>query len=1410
MDEGALPDAPAPVGVGLTWSRALRWALAALAAFAVLLGLALAGLNTGPGRQFAARQISGIMFANGLRLHIGGIDGSLYGAARLRDVRAYDPKGQFLHAPAVELDWRPFAWLLNHVDVRSGHAGLVVLERVPHFTASRSTGPLLPDLDIDVARLRVDRLVAERAVSGQQRVLRLAGHARIADGRAEAALQAETLAAPAGGSGDRIDLLLDAVPQQDRLAIKLALDAPRGGVLAALGGWHEPLSLRIAGAGDWRKWDGTFNADFGRIALARLRLAARDGTLGAAGPARIGRLLRGTPAALLGDATRLDLAATLNQRRARLSGTLRSDALVLAPSGVIDLGRGRFDRLRIDLRLLRPGALAPNLSGRGLQAQLQLDGALARPTARYRISAAMLASGDTVLEGFSAQGEARVGADQIVVPVKAGIARISGLDAIAGGTLANVRLDGDMAIQGHRVLSDNLKLRSDRIDATLTLIGDTARGFYSGALEGRVNTYRIDSVGVFDLRTTARLQQTAGAVALTGTIRARSTQLANQGVRDFLGGSATASGNVAYGPDGVLRLAQLRVSAPLLQVTDGRGSFAPGGQIMLAASGHMVRYGQVGLELTGTLADPHAVVTARNPGLGLGLADLRAQIIGADGGYRLAATGQTDYGPLSADVTIAQGNGPLALSINRGDLAGIGFAGHIVRTAAGPFTGQLTASGQGVSGLVRLSAAGRYQEVLVNARATDTVLPGAAKLAIGEAIVDARAVLYPQPAITADIQLAQTRLRGVDFAAARALIAYRDGRGHAKLLAEGVSGAPFRIAANAQLEPQLWRASLDGRVRGIAFRTASPARIIPAVAGYELLPTRFDFGRGSVRLAGQYGTGVKFQGRMDSFDLALLNALFPGYGVGGNATGSLDFEQASPDAFPRADAHLSITGFTRATALSVSQPVDVNIAGKLVVDGGEARAIIRRRGTVVGQLQAGLRPLGPGAGSWQARLLAAPLSGGVRYNGPAETAWSFAGQSNQALSGALAIGADFSGRVQQPQLAGIVRGENLTYEHQNFGTRLTNLGLTGRFNGDRLEIEQLTASAGTGKVAAQGFISLGAEGGYPMDLTAQLDNARLARSNALSTSATGQLRLTKAAGEPALLSGVLRLPETRYQLVRQGAAQVPELTGVRFAPAHVRTRISGNEVAPPKSSLFDALRLDIALTAANQLFVTGMGLDSEWSAQLRVTGTGTRPRLTGEVALVRGSLGFAGRQFELQEGRLLFTGGDVVDPQIALSASEDINDVSVSVNVSGRSLNPQISFASDPALPADEILSRILFGNSVGQLSPLQGLQLAASLNSLRANGGGLNPLGKLRTITGVSRLRILAADEQATNGVAHGTAVAAGRYLTNNIYLELITDARGWTVTQVEVSLSKVLSILSEAGGTGVNSFNVRYKKRY
>jgi translocation and assembly module TamB len=1400
-------DAPSQARDGKDRShRVLRWIGGALLALVALVVLLLAGINSDAGRRFIITQIEKYEFENGMKIGIGRLDGSIYGAMTVRDFTLADPKGVFLASPEVRIDWRPFAYLWNHVDVRSATARVMTLQRLPEFRPVPDTDePLLPDVDIDVAALRVDRFVFAPEVTGERQEARIAGRIAIADRRAEVSADAETIGA--NGKGDKLKLLLDAVPDANRLAMTFDLVAPKGGVIAAMGGFDDPLTAKLDGRGDWKAWNGRLTANLGTAPLAEIALTARDGSFAAKGTAQPSRLLAGSTAALFAPSTAIDVTARLAERKADVDGRLSSEAMRLGVSGGLDLGRNRYDDLRLAFVLLRPGAVAPAVRGDGLRATARLDGAFARPTVDYQADAKTLAVNDIVVEALSLSGKARVDADQIVIPVAGRAARIRGLDTVAGGTLVSVRLDGDLAYSDGRILSDNLRLRSPRIDAKAIVVADMNRGFYTGAIDGRVNDYRIESVGIFDIDTDADLKTAAGGgFELAGRVRARSTRLFNSGVRDLLGGNAVASSDVRYGTDGVIRFTGLRLTSPLLRIVSGQGSYAPDGRVELTARADSRQYGPLGVQLAGTISDPRATLTAARPGLGIGLANLVARINGAPNGYRLAATGDTDYGPLSADVVLLTAAGPLTIDVERADLSGIGMKGRLVQSREGPFVGRLDASGQGLGGLVRLSAAGQYQAAAINVRANNVVLSGPARLAVGSAVVDADVTLYDQPHIVADVQIADTRIREYDIAVGRAKIDYRGGSGKAQALVEGTNSVPFRVALNAEMQPQLWRVAAQGRAAGINFRTESPARIVPGADDYELLPTTVDLGRGSsARVAGRFGDGVMIQSRLDRVNMALLNAVYPDMGLGGRASGSLDFEQANDAAFPRADARLTIENFTRTTAASVSNPVDVNFAGKLLSDGGEVSAVMRQRGSVIGRLQASLRPLGPGAGDWTTRLQAAPLGGGIRYNGPADTLYSFFGPANQNVSGPIAVAADFGCQLLDPCLQGVVRGKDMVYENQAYGTRLTNMVVDGRFTGNRLEIDRMTATAGDGRIEAKGFVSLSQAGGYPMNIAATLDNARLARSDNIAARATGNLTLEKVAGQTALLSGDLRLPETRYRYVRDAAASVPALSGVRRKPPAGRARISGDGLAAVGTSLFDLIRLDIRLRAGDQVYVSGMGLESEWQADIQLRGTTQAPRVTGEIELVRGTLGFAGRSFELEEGRISFPTGDAYDPAIRLVASETIETVTVNVNVSGRAQNPQIAFSSVPGLPQDEIVSRILFGDSITELSPLQAVQLATSLNALRG-GGGTNPLGALQSAAGIDRLRVLGADD--TEG--RGTAIAAGQHISKDIYLEVITDGRGYTATQLEISLTRALSILSQAGGSGQSNFSVRYRKDY
>lgn len=1410
VDQPGEPVAEPAPEKGLKPSLLRRIAIGVAVVLGLVIGLLAIGyvwLDSDSGRRFVAKQIAGMEFENGLNIGIGSIEGSLYGEMRLRDLTLRDPDGVFASSPLVRIDWRPFAFLRNHVDIRALIVPQMRLRRLPRFRETPPTNePLLPNIDIDIARLDLRRIDIDPVVTGRRHRAALSGKLHIADRTAVVSARGTTLGGPGLVGGERLVVDLRAVPERNRLDLVLALDAPAEGFIAGLTGAAQPMRLRVDGKGDWDAWNGRLTGQLGNQPLADVALTARNGTFAARGNMRPGLLLAGPPRALFVPQTAIDIRTTADERRFDLDARIGNANFALDARGLIDLGESRMRDLAIGFRLIQPRTLAENLSGAGIAANLTLDGAFSAPSIAYDITAARLAFNDVAVVGLSARGAAGMDEDAWMIPVNARARRIAGLNAAAGGLLENVRLDGDLAYSNARLMSDNMKLRSSRIDATAVLLADLERGVYTGAIDGRVNGYRVESVGLFNLSTDIDLEATGnGGFRLAGRIRARSSRILNDGLREFLGGNSLINANVSYGSDGIGRVEGLTVVAPAFRLAQGSGSYSSDGQIRFNARGSSNQYGPLALAVTGTLSRLTATINAARPGLGVGMSDVVATIRSDGPSYAVTGNGQTDYGAFTADLNVRAGNGPIAVAVNPGtSFAEIGITGRVVQTAAGPFAGQLVANGAGVSGDVQLSAAGAYQRAVLALTASNARLPGPAAVAIDRAIVAADLVLTEQPQIAADVQLAGARMGQLQIAAARAKVNYRGGQGSARVMAEGRNAFPFRFAANAALQPELWRVALDGRANGIDFRTRNPARIIPASAEYRLLPTTIDLSRGNLQLAGSYGAGMQLRARLSDVDLALINPIMPGLGLGGTASGSLDFDQASANSFPSADARLAIENFTRTSLASVSQPVDMNVIGRLQPDGGTARAIIRRRGAVIGRLQLGLTPLAPGAGSWTTRLLAAPLSGGLRYNGPADTLFSLAALPDQSLSGAIGVAADFSGRVQQPQLRGVVRANNLRYANEQYGTRLTNMRVRGSFTGDRLQVEELSAKAGNGTVRGEGFVSLSSAQGFPIQLALDLDNARLAEGNDLAATASGQLSIINSASQPALISGTIRLPETRYRIVRQGSAQVAKLTGVRRKPALGRPRITGDP--EPISGVPSNWRLDVKLVADNQVYVSGMGLNSEWAADIRVTGTTGNPRISGGINLVRGTLGFAGRSFDLEEGRLRFNGGSATNPQINLRASGEAGDVTVAIVVSGTGENPDIAFSSTPSLPQDEVMARILFGNSIGELTPIQAVQLAASLNSLRGGSGGLNPLGVLQSASGIDRLRILGADEET----GRGTSLAVGQYISNDVYVEIVTDTRGFTATQIEISLSKALSVLSQVGSFGGSNVNVQYRKDY
>ncbi len=1382
----------------------LKWAGIVLAGLLLLIGAILLGINTGPGRAFIARQIGGFETASGMAFHVDRIDGSIYGRMTLVGLEVRDPKGAFLTAPSVTVDWRPFAYINSVIDVREATAPTMTLRRLPELRATPTdpNAPLLPDIDLGIGRLSVDRFVIEPPVTGKRHIVRLAGSADIADGRARVSADAGAIRAPGVAGGDRLVLRLDAVPDANRLLIDAWLTAPAGGLVDSYANLGKPLTLAVNGRGDWASWAGAARGTLGGQAIADLALTGRNGTFAAKGNVMPGVILTGPAARLTEPAIAVDATATLAERRADTVLRLRSSALAVNAAGLIDFGRSRLGGFKLEGQLLRAGAIADNANGRDIRFAATLDGPFATPTIDYRLSAAAASFGTMGIEGVQASGRATIDTDRIRIPLNATARRVTGLNAAAGGLLTNIAINGNLAYTGGRLISDNLRLRSDKIDATAIMIADFGKGTYTGALKGRVNDYQVDGLGRINLVTDAQLVTgPKGGFGVKGKVRVTTRRLDNASIRDQLGGNAVITANVGFDEDGIATFDTLRVTAPNLRVTNGSGRYLPDGRIAARAVGQSKVYGPFSVTASGTLERPVVKLVAPRPYVGVQLSNVEAELLGTAAGYQVRARGGSPYGPFSADVLIRTGRGPLAVDIRTARFAGVDFRGNLVATPAGPFSGTLTLAGSGLNGTVRLAAAGANQRADVDVRAAAARIPGDVPITIGSGLVRGTAILYPNgPSIVGTASLANVTQGSLVLASVQGRVNYRDGRGTAAAIAKGRSGVPFDIAAQAAFAPDLIRANAKGTVNGIAFRLAAPAQIRKAGAEWVLSPATVVVPQGQMQLSGRYGAQTRASAQLDNIDLSIVQAVMPGLGLGGEASGTVDMALPAGGGLPTVDARLNIARFTRTGALVVSDPVDIALLGRLNNEAGDVRALIRRGGAIVGRMQARLAPIG-GTGTMSERLFAAPLSGGIRYNGPAEVLWTLTGIAGQQVTGPIAIAADFGGRLDSPSVNGVVRANALRYENDAFGTTISDIAVDGRFTRTRFELTRFTGRAGTGSIAGSGYVGLDAANGFPMDLQVRLARAQLARSEAVAATVSGTIAITNSRSAGALIRGDLTVPEVRYQIIRQGAAEIAELEGVRRknAPAVQPTAAEG----VPSN-----WKLDVRIRADNRIFVSGMGLEAEWSTDMRVTGTATKPVIVGRLEVVRGTYSFSGRRFELSNSsEVTFDGGDMFNPQLNISANTTVEGVTAIINIGGRAQAPQITFTSTPTLPQDEVLSRLLFGSSVTSLSPTQAVQLAAALNSLRGSGGGgLNPLGKLRSATGIDRLRVLGADK--TTG--RGTAVAAGQYISNDIYVEVITDARGFTATQLQIALSRALSLLSQTSSFGGSNVSLRYSKEY
>lgn len=405
------------------------------------------------------------------------------------------------------------------------------------------------------------------------------------------------------------------------------------------------------------------------------------------------------------------------------------------------------------------------------------------------------------------------------------------------------------------------------------------------------------------------------------------------------------------------------------------------------------------------------------------------------------------------------------------------------------------------------------------------------------------------------------------------------------------------------------------------------------------------------------------------------------------------------------------------------------------------------------------------------------------------------------FGGRVTVQAEASGTSAAPQLSGQLTLRDGRYENQLVGTRLQDVRADLALAGSRVEVREVQLrTPEQGSLTLTGYMDLVAPGN--VDLRLRADRALLVQRPDLEAAANGQLTL-QGDRDGLLLSGDIQLQPLTLRINTAFARGIPEIE-VREVSAAPEARRAGAQARAKASSL--PLRFDLAVRADQQAFVRGRGVFAELKGLVQLTGTASEPRYGGNFQVIRGYIDLFTKRFMLDRGIVAFQGNTVL---LDLSGVHEARDETFRLGLSGSIDDFRLTLESDPPLPQDEVLSRLLFGKSVGSITPLQGLQLAAAVQTLQGGNSVIpDPLETARQLVGVDQLTI----ESSNDGEQKGVSVGVGKYVSEDVYIEFERTpdpSQPWQ-GRVNIELSPRLNLETSSGANGETAVELLWKRNY
>ncbi|MFG1267571.1 translocation/assembly module TamB domain-containing protein [Xanthobacter sp. DSM 14520] len=1408
-----------------------KWTGLALAGLTLLLALAFGAIQTPPGKALLARVGSSLASANGLNVEISGITGFVPANMAVARIVASDPKGPFAEVENVSLDWNPLSLLLGSLDIDAAGATRIALQRKPELppapaspqTTSGGGGFALP---VRIGRLSLDEIVIDEPVLGHAAVLSLVATAelRSLERGLSGAFNLKRRDQPGSLTGR-----LGYVPQTEHLDLDITAEEPAGGLVARAAGLADlpAITATLKGVGPLDAWDGRLDVAAG--SAARIEGSAQVRATGAArrvsftAEADIARLLPAQIAPLLEGGVELAGAATIDKARriAIESATARSAGFGAGVHGTVDA-----DAMTADLAFgLKAGeaarfaGLAPGVTWKAAAVDGTLKGAFAAPVLAARATAEDLKGAGYGAGTVEITAATLPDARQTLAFTLDG--RADGLSAADTKVAQALGRTASFHVAGAQP-----KGRAPAVTAaTVELAALTSRFSGNASAEKIAGTLKLEKLDLAafsplagrTLAGTAALDATIDAsgdlsrvdASITGGTRDVATGIA--AVDGLFGGTTTLAAKLARDGQDAIRVDRFSLASDSLTVTaDGTLSRARADlaaklaladvakldpRVSGAVTGEAAFRGSLDkLGLTARLLMP-AGTAMKQKVEGLSLAVMASDLTGnpaaefsLDG--RVAGKPATGSGAFTTLADGARQLKNLVIAIGsvsaKGDLRldGKGLADGTLTIAAGDLNDlsplALTELAGRLNADVRLDASGGRQRVAVKADAANV---SAAGQSVGSARIDAT-VVDPAgaPALDGTVRLRAVNAGGMDISQAN-LTANGAAGGTSVNLDAVVNGAT--LTTTGLLTPR------DGTIGfrldrlnlargGTSITTAAPANF--RWSGDTLAIDRLTLTTrgGSASVSGRAGSSLALDVTLTTLPLALADLAAPGLNLSGTLSGSARLE--GPAAAPTGTYSLTVARVsTRDLSANGIGPLDVR------ADGRFADGRVSTRTTVTGRFLSDVTLTG------SAPLGAGDLDLAIRGALDLGVANPMLATSGAQVRGRAAIDATVRGTAAAPRAGGTVRISGARFDDGVNGVNLSNIEgvITGT---DRsVTLSSLTArTPNGGGLSARGTVALEPAQGFPGRIDVDLTNAGLVNSDLMRLVAEGRLAVEGAFANNPRVTGRLvvrhldvNIPD---RLPGGGAAlNVRHVNGGRNW--NVSTNRPGGKAganAPRRSNA--GMALDLTVSAPNNVFVRGMGLEAELGGDLKVGGTTASPATLGGFEMRRGTFDILGRRLNFTRGKITFNG--TTDPDLDFVAETTANDITAQILVTGAASRPDVTFSSTPTLPQDEVLSRLMFGRSAGSLTGAQALQIAQTIAQF---SGGSGVLDQMRRSLGVDSLDV------GTNAAGTGGQVGIGRRLNDRMYLGVRQGTTpGSSQVTVDMDITKNIRLQGATGADG------------